>query len=434
MAIRRRGARPSGRGGFGISHLIALEQAARDEGGRVLATLIRHLGGDFTLAEDALQDAYIAAAVAWPRDGVPDTPGAWLTTAARRKAIDRIRRVRALDERIATLEGLLEHESTDDSIDMDTSLTDDRLRLIFTCCHPALGPEARVALTLKCLGGLTTAEVAAAFLVPETTMAQRLVRAKRKITTAGIPYRVPPDEELPDRLAGVLRVLYLVFTEGHTASSGDALIRANLCAEAIRLTRLLHALMPDEPEVAGLLALMLLHDSRRAARTGPDGQVVTMDRQDRARWDAPQIAEGAQLVQAALRRGAPGAFQIQAAIAALHAGAATAEETDWAQIAMLYAALAQIEPSPVIEINRAVAVGFAEGPQAGLEVLGALDSHDDALARYAPLHAARADLLRRSGDRPGADEAYATAIKCADNAAQRAELTARREAATAVPD
>jgi RNA polymerase sigma-70 factor (ECF subfamily) len=406
----------------------ALEQAARDEGGRVLATLIRQLGGDFTLAEDALQDAYTAAIESWPRTGVPDNPGAWLTTASRRKAIDRLRRARALDDRIRVLEALADDVELQTGDEMPTSLTDDRLRLIFTCCHPALSLEARVALTLKCLGGLTTAEVAAAFLVPEATMGQRLLRAKKKIERAGIPYRVPADEELPDRLGGVLQVLYLVFTEGHTASSGNDLIRVDLVSEAIRLTRLLRRLMPDEPEVAGLLALMLLHDSRRAARVDADGRTVTLDLQDRRLWDATQISEGIALVQAALRRRAPGTFQIQASIAALHAEAATAEDTDWPQIAALYGTLAATSPSPVVEVNRAVAVGFADGPAAGLEILDRLDAEAGGLARYTPFHAARADLLRRSGDRAGADAAHALAVEFAENAAQRAALRERREA------
>ncbi|MCW3013202.1 MAG: polymerase subunit sigma-24 [Solirubrobacterales bacterium] len=414
----------------------ALERAAREEGGRILATLIRHLGGDFTLAEDALQDAYADAAERWPRDGVPQVPVAWLTTAARRRAIDRLRRGRTEDGRIRTLEALARHEAKsgpddqdsheEEADDMDTQLVDDRLRLLFTCCHPALAMEARVALTLKCLGGLDTGAVAAAFLVPQATMAQRLVRAKRKISAAGIPYRVPRDAELPDRLAGVLRVLYLVFTEGHTASSGDALSRDELCAEAIRLTRLLVTLMPDEPEAAGLLALMLLHDARRPARVSARGdRAVTLDRQDRTRWNAELIAEGDELLRAALRRRAPGPFQLQAAIAAVHATAPTAEATDWAQIAALYDVLLTLDPSPVVAVNRAVAIGFARGPQDGLIALAGADP-EGRLERYAPAHAARADLLRRAGDAAGADAAYAQAIACADNGAQQDELRARR--------
>lgn len=412
----------------------ALERAAREDRARILATLIRHLGGDFTLAEDALQDAFADAALRWPRDGVPAVPVAWLTTAARRRAVDRLRRARTEDTRVRALEAVMRRkdsgdEEEDDVDATDSRLVDDRLRLLFTCCHPALALEARIALTLKCLGGLDTAAVAAAFLVPVPTMAQRLVRAKRKIGAAGIPYRVPGDAELPDRLTGVLRVLYLVFTEGHTASGGDVLTRPDLCAEAIRLARLLAQLMPDEPEAAGLLALMLLHDARRPARLAEAaGHVVTLDRQDRTRWDVTRIAEGDALLRAALRRGAVGTFQVQAAIAALHATAPTAGATDWRQIAALYDVLLRLDPSPVVAVNRAVAVGFAQGATAGLSALDASDP-DGVLARYGPAWAARADLLRRTGDADGADAAYAQAIRHAENAAQRAELTARRTSA-----
>lgn len=399
----------------------ALERAARDEGGRILATLIRHLGGDFQLAEDALQDAYADAARRWPRDGVPAVPGAWLTTAARRRAVDRLRRARTDDARVRALRDTLARAGPDTGVDdaaeehdVDTPLHDDRLRLVFTCCHPALAMDARVALTLKCLGGMDVPAVAAAFLVEPATMAQRLVRAKRKIVAAGIPYRVPGHADLPDRLGGVLRVLYLIFTTGHAA--GDA-ARPELTAEAIRLARLLRALMPDEPEVLGLLALLLLHDARGAS--------VALDRADRASWDGARIAEGEALVRAALRRRTPGPFQLQAAIAACHATAPTAGDTDWPQIAALYDVLLTLDPSPVVAVNRAVAVAFAHGPQAGLRALDVADP-EDRLATYGPAHAARADLLRRTGDAEGADAAYAQAIAYAASDEQRAELTRRR--------
>ena len=300
----------------------ALERAAREDGPRVLATLVRHLGGDLALAEDALQDAYAVALATWPRDGVPEIPAAWLTTTARRRAIDRLRRTRALDERLRTLEARAERDGSavtqahDPTMDDDTSLTDDRLRLLFACCHPSLALHARVALTVKSLGGLSTAQTARAFLVPEPTMAARLLRARRKVAHARIPFRVPSDELLDERMRGVLAVVYLVFTEGHTASDGDALPRPDLCAEAIRLGRLLASLMPDEPEVTGLLALMLLTESRRASRETPDGRLVLLADQDRGRWDRAMITEGQALVRACLRRNQPGPYQVQAAIAA----------------------------------------------------------------------------------------------------------------------
>jgi RNA polymerase sigma-70 factor, ECF subfamily len=401
-----------------------VEQVFRREHGRIIASLIRACG-DFDLAEDSLQDAFVQALDRWPETGVPDNPAAWLTTAARARAIDRLRRARLGVEKYA----LLGERATSDegALTMlnegsDTSLEDDRLRLIFTCCHPALNLEAQVALTLRTLGGLTTAEIARAFLVPEPTMGQRLVRAKQKIRAAGIPYQTPPDHLLAERLMAVLAVVYLIFNEGYAASAGDDLIRRDLCGEAIRLGRLLAALLPQEPEALGLLALMLLQDARRDARISTSGVPVLLDAQNRATWDQAAIEEGSALVDRALLMRRPGPYQVQAAIAALHAQAATPEQTDWPQIAALYSVLASYSPSPIVELNRAAAVAMAYGAEFGLALIDR-PAVGGALEQYRWLHTTRGELLRRLGRWEEATVAYRHALQLSDNTAERAFVT-----------
>ncbi|WP_051707512.1 MULTISPECIES: RNA polymerase sigma factor [unclassified Streptomyces] len=401
----------------------AVADAFRREWGQVVATLIR-VTGDWDLAEECAQDAFAGALDRWRRDGVPRRPGAWLTTTARNRALDVLRReaVGAVKLREAAMLG--RDGPSYDGVPDDSGVHDDRLRLMFTCCHPALPVEARVALTLRTLAGLTTAEIGRAFLVPEATMAARLTRAKRKIRHAGIPYRVPPAHLLPERTGGVLAVLYLLFNEGYAATSGTERLRAELCAEALRLARLLGRLMPDEPEVLGLLALLLLHDARRATRTDAAGVPVGLEDQDRAAWDRSAIEEGAALLETALRRGRPGPYQIQAAIAACHATAATAAETDWADVAALYGELARQVPSPVVRLNRAFAVGMARGPEAGLALVAELEA-EGSLSGYHLLPATRADLLRRAGRRGEAAVAYGRALDVVANEAERCFLRKR---------
>ena len=406
----------------------AVDAAFRDEWGRVVATLIRTTG-DWDLAEECAQDAFALALRRWPRDGIPGRPGAWLTTAARNRAIDVLRRKAVGAAKLREV-AAVSYEPEPPAAD-ESSVPDDRLRLMFTCCHPALSLEARVALTLRTLAGLTTAEIARAFLSSEPTMAKRLVRAKQKIQNAGIPYRVPPAHLLPERTPGVLGVLYLLFNEGYSATAGADLVRQNLCAEAIRLARVLAMLMPDEAEAAGLLALMLLHDARRAARLDAHGDLVTLEDQDRGKWDAAEIAEGVVLLNGALRRGQPGPYQVQAAIAACHATAATAQDTDWAQIAGLYEQLARFLPTPVVALNHAVAVAMAQGPAAGLPLVAALEASGK-LAGYHLLPATRADLLRRLGRLAEAAEAYREALEAASTDAERRFLR-RRLAETGGP-
>lgn len=399
------------------------EKFHRDEAGRILSTLIRLLG-DFDLAEEALQEAYVVALQKWAVEGVPGNPRAWLVSTARHKAIDRMRRGQRFAQKAEEIARTAAGEVCPRDEVEEQMLADDRLRLIFTCCHPALPVEARVALTLRTVCGITTEEVSKAFLVPNAVMAKRLVRAKAKIRDAGIAYRVPAQEELADRLEAVLLVVYLIFNEGYLASSGDTLIRRELCGEAIRLGRILCELLPREAEVRALLGLMLLHDSRRDARVSADGQLVLLEEQDRSLWHAEQIREGTELTQTALRRGAAGGYALQASIAALHANAKTAAETDWEQIAGLYGLLLRMNPSAVIEVNRAVAVAMARSCEEGLALLDEVGAREE-LTEFHLLPAARADLLRRMGRHIDAAEAYRKALALATNDIERRFLRSR---------
>jgi RNA polymerase sigma-70 factor (ECF subfamily) len=403
-----------------------LAKLHREESGRILATLIR-LVGDFDLAEEMLQEAYAVALEKWPAEGEPSNPRAWLISTARHKAIDRIRREQRFEtkrDEIAKTTPVAAPPEIDSDETSDDMFADDQLRLIFTCCHPALAEEAQVALTLHTICGITTEEISSAFLVPVATMAQRLVRAKRKIRDANVPYRVPPPEDLPDRLDAVRLIVYLIFNEGYFASGGDALVRRELCAEAIRLSRVLCRLMSRDAETQALLALLLLHDSRRNARASAEGELILLEDQDRAVWHADQIREGTALLESSLRAGAAGPYALQASIAALHANAKTAAQTDWPQIAALYAALLKLNPSPVIEVNRAVAVAMARTPQDGLALLDDLAAREE-LAEFHLLPAARADLLRRLGKCDEAADAYRRALSLATNDVERRFLRRR---------
>ena len=407
----------------GDERLSEIDRTFRQESGRAVASLIRVLG-DFDLAEEAVQEAFVVALERWPRDGVPANPGAWITQVARNRAIDRLRRARSLREKTEQLEGLESlrpPELSPAEQAASNEIEDDRLRLIFTCCHPALAAEARVALTLRTLGGLTTPEIAAAFLVAEPTMAQRLVRAKKKIQGAGIPYEVPDREQMPERLSGVLATLYLVFNEGYRGSTSPDLVRVELSSEAIRLARLLVGLLPDEPEAKGLLALMLLNDARRPARVDAEGRAVPLEEQDRGLWDRALIAEGLALSEEAAAAGPVGPYTVQARIAAAHARVERPGDTDWARIVRLYEWLERMAPGPVVALNKAAAVAMSEGPERGLALIDSIEGLDG----YRPLHSARGDLLRRLGRDAEAAEAFARALEIPGNEVETAYLEAQ---------